>query len=119
MNEQKHIAQELATFLKQHREEIARIWAESIHQLPESHYRELPLEELYTATLGSLDAVMETLTTNSHAALKEYLTNTYVTRIQMGFDVSEVIHALLLCRNAGISTEQTRIPTGCHRISQP
>ena len=104
MDEQKQIAQELAALLKQHQEGIALAWAEAIHQLPDSNYRECPLEELCASAVRGLDAVMETLTTNSHAALKVYITHTYVTRIQMGFDVSEVIHALLLCRNAILHT---------------
>ena len=104
MDEQKQIAQELAALLKQHQEGIALAWAEAIHQLPDSNYRECPLEELRASTVRGLDAVMEMLATNSHAALKVYITHTYVTRIQMGFDVSEVIHALLLCRNAILHT---------------
>ena len=100
MDKQKQIAQELAALLKQHREEIALTWAEAIHQLPDSHYRDYPLQELHTSTLRGIDAVVETLATDSHAALEAYVTDTYVNRIHLGFDISEVIHALMLCRNA-------------------
>jgi signal transduction histidine kinase len=100
MDKQQQIAQELAALLKQHHEEIALAWAEAIHQLPDSHYREYPLQELRTSTLRGIEAVVETLTTDSHTALEAYVTHTYVNRVHLGFDISEVIHALMLCRNA-------------------
>jgi signal transduction histidine kinase len=100
MDKQKQIAQELATLLKQHQEEIALTWAEAIHHLPDSHYREYPVKELLTSTLRGIEAVVETLETTSHVALEAYVTHTYVNRVHLGFDISEVIHALMLCRNA-------------------
>lgn len=36
----------LILILQTHREEIATAWAEMVHRLPDSHYRERPLEEL-------------------------------------------------------------------------
>lgn len=112
MDKQKQIAQELATLLKQHQEEVALAWAEAIHRLPDSHYREYPLKELRTSTLRGIEAVVETLATNSHAALEAYVTHTYVARVQMGFDISEVIHALMLCRNAILYTLWRIHPAG-------
>lgn len=46
MTRQAEMIPDLATLLDRHREEIATAWAEMVHQLLDSHYRERPLEEL-------------------------------------------------------------------------
>jgi len=46
MTRQGERAPNLATLLDRDREEIATTWAEIAYQLPDSRYRERPLEEL-------------------------------------------------------------------------
>ena len=90
----------LTVLLARHRGEIATAWAEMVHRLPNSHYRERTLEELHASTMRGLDAIIEALTTGSYAALESYLTDVSLTRLEMGFDINEVIEALLLCKDA-------------------
>jgi len=90
----------LVTLMDCRREEIATIWAEMVRRLPDSHYSERPLEELRASTLRAVGAIIEALTTHSYTALEAYLTDVSLTRLQMGFDITEVIEALLLCKDA-------------------
>lgn len=92
--------QNLTILLDCHQEEIAGVWAEMVHRLPDSHYSERPLEELRASTLRAVEAIIEAITTHSYTALETYLTDVSLTRLQMGFDIAEVIEALLLCKNA-------------------
>ena len=92
--------QNLAVLLERHREEVAGAWAELVHQLPDSHYRERSLEELRASTMRGLNAIIHVLSGDSSAALETYLTDVSLSRLQMGFDIAEVIEALLLCKDA-------------------
>jgi signal transduction histidine kinase len=100
MTRQAERAPDLTALLDRHREEITAVWAEMAHQLPDSHYREHPLEELCASAMRGLGAIIEALTTGSYAALETYLTDVSLTRLQMSFDITEVIQALLLCKDA-------------------
>jgi signal transduction histidine kinase len=102
MNRQAELVPDLATLLERHREEIATAWAEMASQLPDSRYRERSLEELCASTMRGLGAIIEALTTGSYAALETYLTDVSLTRLRMGFEIGEVIEALLLCKDAAL-----------------
>jgi len=92
--------QMLTVLLNQRREEIAGVWAEMVRRLPDSHYSERPLDELRASTLRAVEAIIEALATGSYTALETYLTDVSLTRLQMGFDIAEVIEALLLSKEA-------------------
>ena len=92
----------LTALLDRHRGEIAAAWAEMVYRLPDSHYREQPLEELRASTMRGLWAIIEALSSGSYAALEAYLTDVSLTRLEMGFDISEVIEALLLSKDAAL-----------------
>ena len=102
MREQIEETSLIVTLLNHHREKIARVWAEMVHSLPDSHYGERPLEELHASILRALEAIIEAISTHSYTALERYLTDVSLTRLQMGFDISEVIEALLLCKEAAL-----------------
>ncbi len=90
------MAKEVAALLERHREAIADRWAERVQSLPDSHYQERPVGELRASTMRGLRAIIEALTTESYTALENYLTDVSLTRLRMGFDIAEVIEALLL-----------------------
>ena len=98
--------------LDRHREEIATTWAELVHRLPDSQYRERPLEELCASTMRGLGAIIEALTTGSYAALEDYLTSVSLIRLQMGFNIAEVTEALLLCKDAALPLIWRTCPPG-------
>jgi PAS domain S-box-containing protein len=91
---------ELANLLERHEEEIAEIWAQEIHQLSGTLYAQRPLEELYASALRGIAAIVEWLATGSQQAVETYLAGVCRIRLQLGFDASEVIQALLLLKEA-------------------
>jgi len=101
--EQKQATQGLAALLEQYHDEIATAWAKKVQQLPDSHYRELPLEDLRASTRRGLAAMIAALTTGSCVALEAYLIDVSLTRQEMNFDIGEVSQALLLCKDATLS----------------
>lgn len=70
MMEQIEEVSTLVTLLNRHREEIAGVWAEMVHCLPDSHYSERPLDELRASTLRAVEAIIEALATHSYTALE-------------------------------------------------
>ena len=100
--EQKDIAQELVALLEPHRDEIAASWAKEIRQLPDSHYRELPVEDLVASTSRVLGAMLEALGTGDYTALEAYLADVCLTRLLMGFGAAEVNQALMLCKDVAL-----------------
>lgn len=102
MSGQVEKAPALATLLHRHREEIAAAWAEMVHRRPNSRYQQQPLEELRNSTMRGSKAIIEALGSGSHAALEAYLTEVSLTRLEMGFDIAEVIEALLLFENVAL-----------------
>jgi signal transduction histidine kinase len=112
MTRQVEMTPDLATLLERHREEIATAWAEIASQLPDSHYRERPLEERRASAMRGLGAIVEALTTGSYAALETYLTDVSLTRVRMDFHISEVIEALLLLKNVAQPLIWRATPSG-------
>jgi len=112
MAEQAEGASVLTVLLDRHREEIAAVWAEMVQRLPDSHYRARPLAELRASTMRGLGAIIEALTTGSYAALESYLSDVSLNRLGMGFDIAEVITALLLCKEAALPIIWEAYPLG-------
>ncbi len=102
----------LTVLLNRHREEIAGVWAEMVRCLPDSHYNARPLEELRASTLRAVGAIIEALRTHSYTALEQYLTDVSLIRLQMGFEIAEVIEALLLCKEAALPIIWESCPPG-------
>ncbi len=92
----------LPGLLDRHRKTIATTWAELVRGLPDSHYRERPLDELHVSTMRALGAIAQALRTGSYAALESYLADVSLVRLDMGFDIGEVIEALLMCKDAAL-----------------
>jgi signal transduction histidine kinase len=96
MTEHPGIAQELATLLEDHADQIAETWAGKVHNLSDSRYRQILLSELKASTTRGVAAFIEALKSGSPQALDAYLTEVTLVRLEAGFDISEVLEALLL-----------------------
>jgi PAS domain S-box-containing protein len=90
----------LANLLRLHQDEIATLWAEEVHKLSGTRYSQRPLSELHASALRGVAAIVECLTTGSPQALEAYLAGVSMMRLQLDFDISEVIEALLLLKEA-------------------
>lgn len=100
MNEQVERASYLAVLLERHREAIASDWAEHVYRLPHAHYRAVSLEELRTTALLGLQALSETLMTGCNTVINDFITRASLQYLQRGFDIGEMLEALLLCKDA-------------------
>lgn len=100
MTGQVETAPELAILLERHLDEIAAAWAEKVHSLSDSRYRQILLAELSTSASRGLVAFIDGLKTGSPQAVEKYLTDVTRTRMEAGFDFSEVLEALLMLREA-------------------
>lgn len=96
MSEQAEIEQELAALLEDHADDIARAWAGKIHNLPDSHYRQILLTDLKASASRGVNAYIEALKRGSPQTLDAYLTEVALARLDAGFDISEVLDAILL-----------------------
>jgi signal transduction histidine kinase len=96
MSEQAEIEQELAALLEDHADDIARAWAGKVHNLPDSRYRQVLLTDLKASASRGVTAYIEALKSGSPQALDAYLTEIALVRLDAGFDISEVLDAILL-----------------------
>jgi len=102
MTGQLETAHELATLMERHTDEIAADWAEKVHNLSDSRYCQVPLAELTATASRGIAAIIDGLKTGSHRAVEEYLTDVTLTRLEAGFDFSDVLEALLMLREAAL-----------------
>jgi PAS domain S-box-containing protein len=100
MTDQRQEMFNLANLLRRHQDEIATLWAEEVHKLSGTRYSQRPLHELHASALHGVAAIIESLSTGSQQALEAYLTGVSMMRLQLDFDISEVIEALLLLKEA-------------------
>jgi signal transduction histidine kinase len=91
---------DLLGLLKSHGIEIAAAWAGLVSQIPASHYTALALEEIRSSTNKGVDAIVELLETDSERGIELYLRDLSVMRLDQGFEIREVIQALMLLRRA-------------------
>jgi PAS domain S-box-containing protein len=90
----------LAALLNQYQESIAASWAEMARDLPTSRYRDYPLEEVSSWLSQAVSAAIDALSTGSYEATETHLREISLSRLQMGFGISEVIEGLLLFQEA-------------------
>lgn len=95
-------AKDLATLLGLHQVEIATTWAEKVHNQPGSCYGLVPLEEINASAARGLVAFIDRLKTGSSLALEAYLGEVSLARLASGFEISEVLEALLVMREAAL-----------------
>ncbi|NIV31519.1 MAG: hypothetical protein GWN58_19130, partial [Anaerolineae bacterium] len=99
----------LANLMRDRQDEIASAWAEQIRRLPDSRYATYAQDEVLAWVSHGVAAAIETLSTGSYQPAEAYLREISLTRLQMGFDISEVTEALLLFKEAALPViEQAR-----------
>ncbi|MCI0511847.1 histidine kinase [candidate division KSB1 bacterium] len=91
---------ELAQLIREHKQEIVNDWVELIRKLPDSRYPERPISELHASTMAALLAVVKVFEDNNYEQLWQEITKVAEIRLQMGFDMGEVISVLLLFKEA-------------------
>lgn len=95
-------AKDLATLLELYQDEITATWAKKAHNQPGSRFGQVPLAELKLSAARGLVAFINSLKTGSPLALEAYLREVSLDRLASGFEISEVLEALLLLREAAL-----------------
>jgi len=115
---------DLLALFKRYSEEIADSWAKLVGQMPNSRYHTLGGDELRASTRNGMAAIIETLegslTSKGDAApaLDAYLKNVSVQRSDQGFDIREVIQAVMLVREAALPFLFTAFEAGSSQAYQ-
>jgi signal transduction histidine kinase len=102
----------LVALFRRYQDKIANVWAEKVHSLPGTRYNQLPLREIRASTLRGVAVVIEFLATDSWDAMDAYLMDVSAMRLQMEFDISEVIEALSLLKEVAFPIVWRAYPEG-------
>ncbi len=108
----------LAAVLAEHKGEIAADWAARVQRMPGSRYQQRPLEELVASTERGVEGIIRALETGDYNGLEAYLADVSLTRLGMGFEIAEVIEALLLFEAAAFPLVQRAYPAGSREQAQ-
>ena len=96
----------LTALLRRHQDDIAFTWAEMTHNLPGTRYADHSAAEIQSWLVHGVAAAAETLSTGSFEAAEAYLRDMSRTRLQLGFDISDVTEGLLLFKDAALPSIQ-------------
>jgi PAS domain S-box-containing protein len=111
MTRQAPKAPHLAAQLGRNQDHIASTWAAMTHNLSGTRYADHSVAEIQSWLAHGVAAAVETLSTGSYEAMEAYLRDMSSTRLQMGFDISDVTEGLLLFKDAALpSIQQTCRP---------
>ena len=112
MTEQAQNKRDLAALLRRRQRQIAAAWAEKIRSLPGTLYNQLALDEIKSSTSQGVAAIVDSLTTGSWEAVDRFVADMSTVGLGMGFDISEVIEALLLLKEVAFPAIRRTYPTG-------
>ena len=101
----------LVSFLRQKREQIAARWLELIQSIQGSHYQTFTIDEIQSSCLTGIDALLEWHERSSDQGIERYVQQISLKRLEQGFDIREVIQALMLLQRAIFLTVNTE-PSG-------
>ena len=90
----------LASLLNLHRSQIAEAWMDLILHIPDSHYRSIQRADIRASCFRGIDALLEYQEQNSEAGIEQYIRLISMKRLEQGFEIQEIIQALLLLHKA-------------------
>ncbi len=99
---------DLLALCRRYGEEIADSWAKLVCEMPNSRYHTLAGEDVLASTRCGMVAIIETLEGNfiisgeAAPAMDAYLRGISLQRSDQGFDIREVIQAVMLVREAAL-----------------
>ncbi len=101
----------VAVLLERRREEIVAGWVERIRALPSlSNYQRIEIDNLRTSIQQGLAAIIEWFATQSETSLEIYLSAISEQRLAMGFDIGEVVEALLIWKDITLQVVREALP---------
>ncbi len=92
----------LADTLEQHFDELVSDWADRVLALPGSHYQSRSHAEIADWNIETLEAAIASLRSGSFDALRRRIVDISSARLELGFEMREVIQAWLLLREVAL-----------------
>ena len=90
----------LAALLSRNRDAVAQAWARALHTEEGERYRKLPLEDLRFWTGRGVDALAAALSTGNARPLDAHVRRVSLVRRRLGFEMGEVLSAVLRVEQA-------------------
>ncbi len=94
----------LVSILLEQKHQIVDDWVNLICQLPDSHYQSLQFDDVRDTCLQGIEALIQLQADGSEIGINQYLHQISFNRLEQGFDIREVIQALLLLHRAVLLT---------------
>ncbi len=88
--------------LDAHRDDLIAVWVERVCSLPNCHYGERPLERVRAWVADDWRVITDALRTGAFGPLEAHMADISLNRLSLGFDIGEVIEALLLCKQVAL-----------------
>lgn len=92
------MAMNFTEVLQKYREQIARQWAESLHEEVSDHYSSRPLEELIATTSQAGEAYFSAIVYQDCSKIDDFIAKISKLRLEGGFSLSEVQKAFEIYR---------------------
>ena len=90
------VAPFLAALIRKRREQILAAWLDQVLATEHNHYRQRPVDQVRSWLADGLNAIQESLERESHEPLEAHAAAIGASRQQLGFEIDEVVDALLL-----------------------
>ena len=90
----------LLDLLLRRKDQIADLWVDLIIKLQDTHYLSLKQDVIRTSCLQGIEALIELQRDGTDRGIDEYVHQISLKRLEQGFDIREVIQALLLLNRA-------------------
>jgi signal transduction histidine kinase len=94
------ISPQLAALLEGYHEELVASWVTLLCGMDGSHYRDHPITELQSSSRACISALVAYFRTGSRAELMAHSELVCHERVNLGFDISEIIEGHLLLKEA-------------------
>lgn len=91
---------EIIRLLHEHQDEITENWALRVRKLPNSHYSDISSVDLKQWMNLGIQAIIHDLETGSLNTIETFLSKVSFDSLEQGFNIEEVLHCLLLARDA-------------------
>jgi len=100
----------LAALIHDRQEEILAIWLNRVQGAEQSHYRERPADRVASWLAEGVNAIQQSLELALTAPLEAHAALVGATRQRLGFEIDEVVDALLQLKEVGLSGNWTLVP---------
>ena len=112
------IENHLLKILIEQKQQIVNDWVDLIFQLPGSNYQSLLRENVRRSCLQGIEALIQLQECGSETGIDQYVHQISLKRLEQGFNIREVIQALLLLHRAVLLAANQCLEGDPNKVSQ-